>query len=98
MVDYWSHACNAWARANLVVRLSFLLCFTMECHFEALRKQDRTFYSHRFLSTAGKSLFLLCIVVSKKASMAQKAIFSMHDSHVSHYSFLTVITQSYIKI
>ena len=31
-------------------------------------------------------------------SCSGSAIFSMHDSHVSHYSFLTVIIQSYIKI
>ena len=37
----------------------FCLCITLEFHFEAVRQQHHTFYSHRYSSTAGKSLFLL---------------------------------------
>ena len=66
------HVLRGRELSTLVVRLSFLLCVTLECHFETLRKQDRAFYSHRFFSTAGKVCFF-CVVVSKKASVAQKA-------------------------
>ena len=45
--------------STLVVILSSLLCVTLECHFEVVRKQERAFYSHRSFSTAGKSLLLL---------------------------------------
>ena len=53
------HVMRGRELSTLVVRLSFLLCVNLECHFEALRKQDRVFYSHKFFSTAGKSLLLL---------------------------------------
>ena len=52
--------------------LVVILSVTLECHFEAVRKQDHAFYSHRSFSTAGKICFF-CIVVSKKASVVQKA-------------------------
>ena len=53
-----------------------------------------------------KRLFTITINYSRTERMMRRegynnsgiAIFSMHDSHVSHYSFLTVVTQSYIKI
>ena len=57
------HVMRGRELSTLVVRLSFLLCVTLEFHFEAVRQQHRTFYSHRSFSTAGKSLFLLSCCV-----------------------------------
>ena len=51
------------------VKLQFCRCVTMECHFEAVRKQDRAFYSHRSFSIAGKSLFLLYQCHKNNSSM-----------------------------
>ena len=53
------HVMRGRELSTLVVILSFILCVTLECHFEAVRKQDRAFYIHRSFSTAGKSLLLL---------------------------------------
>ena len=53
------HVMRGRELSTLVVILSFSLCVTLECHFEAVRKQDRAFYSHRSSSTAGGSLLLL---------------------------------------
>ena len=55
-----------------VVILSFCLFDTLECHFETVIKQDYAFYIHRSFSSAGKVCFS-SLVVSKEASMAQKA-------------------------
>ena len=67
------HVMHGRELSTLVVLLSFLLCVTLECHFEALRKQDRVFYSHRFFFPLLEKVCFFCVVVSKKASVAQKA-------------------------
>ena len=44
------------------------VCVTLEFHFEAVRKQECAFYSRR-----SEKVCFSCLVVSKEASVAQKA-------------------------
>ena len=68
------HVMREQELSTLVVRLSFLLCVTLECHFEAVRKKIARSTVTGFSPLLEKVCFF-CVVVSKKTSVAQRANF-----------------------